>query len=67
MTTETQQGQQIDAAQVWRAIGRLEGRMDGLENAVNHLSERVDRLFNLVLVGGGVIIASIWAGNLFGG
>ena len=66
MTTETQQGQQIDAAQVWRAIGRLEGRIDGLENAVNHLSERVDRLFYLILGIGIATIASVWASNLFG-
>ena len=67
MTTETQQGQQIDAAEVWRAIGRLEGRMDSLENAVNHLSERLDRLFYLILGIGAATIASVWASNLFGG
>ena len=67
MTTETQQGQQIDAAEVWRAIGRLEGRMDGLENAVTRLSERIDRLFYLILGIGIATIASVWASNLFGG
>ena len=66
MTTETQQGQQIEAAEVWRAIGRLEGRMDSLESAVNRLSDRVDRLFYLILVIGGASIASIWISNLFG-
>ena len=67
MTTETQQGQQIEAAEVWRAIGRLEGRMDSLESAVNRLSDRVDRLFYLILVIGGASIASIWISNFFGG
>ncbi len=66
MTTETQQGQQIEAAEVWCAIGRLEGRMDSLESAVNRLSDRVDRLFYLILVIGGASIASIWISNLFG-
>jgi len=66
MTTETQQGQQIEAAEVWRAIGRLEGRMDSLEGAVNRLSDRVDRLFYLILAIGGASIASIWISNLFG-
>ena len=66
MTTETQQGQQIEAAEVWRAIGRLEGRMDSLESAVNRLSDRVDRLFYLILAIGGASIASIWISNLFG-
>ena len=69
MTTETQQNQnqQIDAAEVWRAIGRLEGRMDGIETAVERLSDRVDRLFYLVLGIGVATIASVWASNLFGG
>ena len=67
MTTETQQNQQIDAAEVWRAIGRLEGRMDSLETAVERLSDRVDRLFYLVLGIGVATIASIWASNMFGG
>ena len=74
ITTETQQNQQIDAAEVWRAIGRLEGRMDGIETAVerlsdrvDHLSARVDRLFYLILGIGVATIASIWASNLFGG
>ena len=67
MTTETQQGQQIDAAEVWRAVGRLEGRMDSIETAVNRLAERVDRLFYLILAIGGASIASIWISNLLGG
>ena len=60
MTTETQQGQQIDAAQVWRAIGRLEGEMKSVKDAV-------DRLFYLILGIGAATIASVWANNLFGG
>lgn len=74
MTTETRQNQQIDAAEVWRAIGRMEGRMDSLEGrmdsleiAVNRLSDRVDRLFYLILGIGVATIASVWASNLFGG
>lgn len=67
MTTETQQGQQIEAAEVWRAIGRLEGRMDSLETAVNRLAERVDRLFYLILAIGGAAIVSIWTSNFFSG
>ena len=74
MATETQQGQQIDAAEVWRAIGRLEGQMGSLETSVDrlsenvaHLSARIDRLFYLILGIGGAAIASIWANNLFGG
>lgn len=60
MTTETQQGQQIDAAEVWRAIGRLEGEMKSVKDSV-------DRLFYLILGIGAATIASVWANNLFGG
>ena len=59
MTTETQQGQQIDAAEVWRAIGRLEGEMKSVKDSV-------DRLFYLILGIGAATIASVWANNLFG-
>ncbi len=74
MTTETQQNRQIEAAEVWRAIGRLEGRMDGVETSVDrlservdHLSARIDRLFYLILGIGAATIASVWANNLLGG
>lgn len=60
MTTETQQGQQIDAAEVWRAIGRLQGEMKSVKDSV-------DRLFYLILGIGTATIASVWANNLFGG
>ena len=60
MTTETQQGQQIDAAEVWRAIGRLEGEVKSVKDSVG-------RLFYLILGIGAATIASVWANNLFGG
>ena len=60
MTTETQQGQQIDAAQVWRAIGRLEGEMKSVKDGI-------DRLSYLILGIGAATIPSVWANNLFGG
>lgn len=60
MTTETKQNQQIDAAEVWRAIGRLEGEMKSVKDSV-------DRLFYLILGIGAATIASVWANNLFGG
>ena len=73
MTTETQEREQIDAAEVWRAIGRLEGqqeqtneRLKNIEDGLAHLSARVDRLFYLNLGIGVATIASVWAGNLFG-
>ena len=51
MTTDADTGQQIDAASVWRAVGRLEGKMDALENGqretnqrIDHVDQRVDHL-----------------------
>ena len=80
--------QQVDTAEVWRAIGRLEGLnweknkrpgrkgdlqshiddgFDRINEKFDHINRKIDRLFHLILFGGGVMIASIWAGNLFGG
>lgn len=67
MTTETQQNQQIDAAEVWRAIGRLEGQQQQTNERLDRIEARLDRLFYLILAIGGAAIASIWASNLFGG
>ena len=67
MTTEMQQGQQIDAAQVWRAVGRLEGQQIQTNERLDRIEARLDRLFYLILGIGGAAIASIWASNLFGG
>ena len=60
MATETQQNRQIEAAEVWRAIGRLEGEMKSVKDSV-------DRLFYLILGIGAATIASVWANNLLGG
>ena len=59
MTIETQEQEKIDAAEVWRAIGRLEGQMESVKSAV-------DRLFYLLLGIGAATLASVWANNLFG-
>ena len=66
MTTETQQREQIDAAEVWRAIGRLEGEQQQTNRRLDRIEARLDRLFYLILGIGGAAIASIWITNLFG-
>ena len=43
---------------------------DGFDRIIqkfDRINKKMDRLFYLVLVGGGVMIASIWISNLFGG
>ena len=67
MTTETQQREQIGAAEVWRAIGRLEGRQQQTNEKIDRIEARLDRLFYLILGIGGAAIASVWISNLFGG
>ena len=66
MTTETQQGQQIGAAEVWQSIGRLEGHQQQTNERLDRIEARLDRLFYLILGIGGAAIVSIWASNLFG-
>ena len=41
MATEAGPGAQIDAAQVWRAIGQVEGEVRGLREEVHGLREDV--------------------------
>ena len=75
MTTQTQP-EQIDAAEVWRAIGRLEGDtaalkegqralaegQRGLREEIREVREWVVRLFYAVLaVGGAIVVALIVA------
>ena len=61
MTTETQQrARELTQQRFWRAIGKIEGQIESVKNAV-------DRLFYLILGIGGATIASVWASNLFGG
>ena len=73
MTTDPDTNQQIDAAAVWRAVGRLEAKMDALADrmeefsrGVDHLSRRLDRMFYAVLAGGGVLIAAMFASRFIG-
>ncbi|MXY46932.1 MAG: hypothetical protein F4Y44_08095 [Chloroflexi bacterium] len=67
MNTEAQHREQIDAAEVWRAIGRLEGQQMQTNERLDRIEARLDRLFYLILGIGGAAIASIWITNLFGG
>ncbi len=66
MTTETQQRERIDAAEVWPAIGRLEGRQQQTNERLDRIEARLDRLFYLILGISGAAIASVWISNLFG-
>ena len=66
MTTETQQQEQIDAAEVWRAIGKLEGQQEQTNLRLKNIEDGIARLFYLILGIGVATIASVWASNFFG-
>ena len=60
----------------WKKVERIEradnqyghkyGGFDRTIEKLDRIEKKLDRLFYLVLFGGGVMIASVWAGNLFG-
>ena len=67
MATETQQ---IDAAEVYRSIGRLEGEVADLVGRLDRIEQRLDRLiFALFAFGGtmGAALAAIMAKLFIGG
>ena len=45
----------------------IDDESDRIIQKFDRINKKMDRLFYLVLVGGGVMIASIWISNLFGG
>ncbi len=67
MATETQQ---IDAAEVYHSIGRLEGEVAHLVGRLDRIEQRLDRLiFALFAFGGtmGAALAAIMAKLFIGG
>ena len=79
MTTDADA--QIDAAAIWRAIGRIEGEVASLKegqaeiraeirvvrDGLREVTRRVDRLFYAVLAVGGGLFVAIFASRLIGG
>ena len=45
---------------------QIDDESDRIIQKFDRINKKMDRLFYLVLVGGGVMIASIWISNLFG-
>ena len=45
---------------------QIDDESDRIIQKFDRINKKIDRLFYLVLVGGGVMIASIWISNLFG-
>ena len=58
MTTETQQ---VDAAEVYRSIGRLEGEVAHLVGRLDRIEQRLDRLIFALFAFGGAMGAALAA------
>jgi predicted nucleic acid-binding Zn-ribbon protein len=80
MTTDADTGQQLDAADLPRAIGRLEGRMDAVERGLQEVRDavrdvrdelrdvnrRIDRLFYALLAAAAGVVGAIFASRFVG-
>ena len=71
MTTETRP--QVDAAEVYSRLGRIEGeqaqmnlRFDDMNTRLDRLEAAQARLLYWVLGIGAAILVSVWVGNLTG-
>ncbi len=73
MTTGTEPEGQVDAREVWRAIGRLEGSVDALTEDVREIRaalveviRRIDRVYYAMFGMGGALLAAIFASRFVG-
>lgn len=73
MVTGTDPGNPVNA-DMWRAIGRLEGATAALlegqreiRTSLQALTQRLDRLFYTILAVGGAVIAAVIASRFIGG
>ena len=74
MTAGTEPEGQVDAREVWRAVGRLEGRVDALQDDIREIKEallevnrRIDRMYYAMLGMGGALLAAIFASRFVEG
>ncbi len=67
MTTNTEeQRQQVDATEVWRAIGQLEGKQDMILERLDRLETRVDRLLYAMIGIGGALFVAMFVSRFVG-
>ena len=57
---------QVDAAEVYSRIGRLEGEVSQINSRLDRIEATQTRLLYWILGIGGVTLASVWVGNLMG-
>ena len=74
MTTDADTSDQIDAAEVWRAIGRLESDnaalLEGqreIKAGLEATNRRADRIFYAIFAVGGALPVAVLANRIIGG
>ena len=64
MTTETRE--QVDAAEVYSRIGRLEGEVSQMNSRLDRIEAAQTRILYWILGIGAAVLVSVWVGNLTG-
>ena len=64
MTTETRN--QVDAAEVYSRIGRLEGEVSQMNARLDRIEAAQSRILYWILGIGAAVLVSVWVGNLTG-
>lgn len=64
MTTETRE--QVDAAEVYSRIGRLEGEVSQMNARLDRIEAAQNRILYWILGIGAAVLVSVWVGNLTG-
>ena len=64
MITETRE--QVDAAEVYSRIGRLEGEASQMNSRLDRIEAAQNRMLYWILGIGAAVLVSVWVGNLTG-
>ena len=64
MTTEARP--QVDAAEVYSRIGRLEGKVSQMNAGLDRIEAAQNRILYRILGIGAAVLVSVWVGNLTG-
>lgn len=57
---------QVDAAEVYSRIGRLEGEVSQINSRLDRIEAAHTRLLYWIIGIGGITLVSVWVGNLTG-
>ena len=67
MTTSAEERRrQVDATDVWRAIGQIEGKQDMMPERFDRIEAKVDRLLYAMIGGGGMLFVAMFVSRFVG-